>query len=63
MTRDPIAPVEKVHELRAALAEHYQRVSYHLCESMGELVRENLETLRRNISRPIAPPAGQEELA
>jgi hypothetical protein len=28
---------------------------------MGELVRENLETLRRNIGRPVAPSVGEEE--
>jgi hypothetical protein len=30
---------------------------------MGELVRENLETLRRNIGRPVAPPTVKDELA
>jgi hypothetical protein len=55
MERDPISPPEKVHELRAALAEHYKRVSYHLCESMGALVRENLESIRLQIGRPLHP--------
>jgi hypothetical protein len=53
MARDPIAPVEKIHELRASLAEHFQRGDYLRCESMGELVRENLESIRRRIGRPI----------
>jgi hypothetical protein len=30
---------------------------------MGELVRENLETLRRNIGHPVAPPLAEQELA
>ena len=33
-------------ELRAGLAEHYQRNDYLRCESMGALVRENLESIR-----------------
>ena len=53
MVRDPIAPMEKVHELRAGLAEHYQRNEYLKCVSMGELVRENLESIRRSIGQPL----------
>jgi hypothetical protein len=30
---------------------------------MGELVRENLDSLRRNIDRPVPPPTVAEELA
>ena len=56
MARDPIAPIDKVHELRASLAEHFQRKSYLKCESMGALVRENLESIRRRIG-PGAPCA------
>jgi len=55
MAADPIAPVEKVHELRVALAEHYGRDAYLRCESMGALIRENLESIRRNVGRPIVP--------
>ena len=55
MARDPIAPPEKVHELRAHLAEHYQRREYLRCESMGALVRENLESIRRSIGHAIRP--------
>jgi hypothetical protein len=53
MSRDPIAPIENVHELRAALAEHYQRNDYQSCESMGALVRENLESIRHHLGRSI----------
>jgi hypothetical protein len=53
MSRDPIAPLEKIYELRASLAEHYQRAEYLRCESMGELVRENLDSIRRTIGQPV----------
>lgn len=46
MALDPLAPEEKVHTLRASLAEHYQRKEYLKCETMGALVCENLATLR-----------------
>lgn len=50
MSGDQIAPVENIHELRVALAEHYgRREAYLACESMGELVRENLESIRLNV--------------
>ncbi len=55
MARDPIAPPEKVRELRASLAEHYGRDAYLRCESMGALVRENLESIRRHVGRPVVP--------
>jgi len=53
MERDPIAPREKVHMLRDSLGEHYGRPEYKLCESMGALVRENLESIRRRVGRPL----------
>jgi hypothetical protein len=52
MERDPISPPEKVHLLRDSLAEHYGRSEYKRCESMGALVRENLESIRRHVGRP-----------
>jgi hypothetical protein len=52
MERDPISPPEKVHLLRDSLAEHYGRSEYRRCESMGALVRENLESIRRHVGRP-----------
>ena len=51
MERDPIAPVENVHTLREGLAEHFKSTRYLRCETMGALVRENLELLRHNISQ------------
>jgi hypothetical protein len=55
MAADSISPVEKVHQLREGLAAHYQRDDYLKCESMGELVRQNLESIRRGIGRPTVP--------
>jgi hypothetical protein len=55
MSADPIAPLDKVHELRVGLAEHYERNEYLRCESMGALIRENLESIRRQIGRPPRP--------
>jgi hypothetical protein len=52
MESDPISPPEKVHQLRDSLAEHYGRQEYRSCESMGALVRENLESIRRHVGRP-----------
>jgi hypothetical protein len=63
MAGDHIAPDEKVRQLRGSLAEHFQSDHYLRCQTMGELVRENLETLRRNIGRPVPPPALEEEIA
>lgn len=46
MSGDPLAPPSHVHELRASLAEHYKRREYLACESMGALVRENIQSIR-----------------
>jgi hypothetical protein len=59
MTGDAISPPEKVRSLREALAEHYQRRDYYQCESMGSLVRENLESIRLGLGE--ASPAGPVE--
>ena len=50
MSADTISTLENIHELRASLAEHYGRPEYLRCESMGELLRENLESIRRNVA-------------
>jgi hypothetical protein len=55
MEGDAIAPRDKVLTLREALAEHYGRTDYLRCESMGALIRENLESIRRDIGRPVVP--------
>ena len=55
MEHDPIAPLEKVQQLREGLAEHFGRKGYLRCESMGAIIRENLESIRRETGRPIVP--------
>ncbi len=55
MRRDPIAPPENVAALREGLAEHFQSAAYLACDSMGALVQENLESLRRHIGQDIDP--------
>ncbi len=55
MEGDPIAPPEKVEQLGVSLAEHYNRAEYLECRSMGALIRQNLESIRRHIGRPIVP--------
>jgi hypothetical protein len=52
MSGDPLAPHEHIVELRESLASHYGRTAYLRCESMGELIRENLESIRRNVTAP-----------
>jgi hypothetical protein len=52
MERDPISPPENVRLLRESLGEHYGRPEYLQCESMGALVRENLESIRRRVGWP-----------
>jgi len=49
MSADHLAPIENIHQLRAELAEHYGREEYLSCESMGDLIRANLESIRLNV--------------
>ena len=58
MAADRIAPPENVRQLRGELANYFQRSSYLRCESMGALVRENLETIRLNVNNSLPPRAG-----
>ena len=55
MAADTLSPPEKIHFLRESLAEHYKRTDYLRCESMGALIRQNLESIRRDIGRPVVP--------
>jgi hypothetical protein len=57
MAADPISPPEHVRQLRESLAEHYKRSEYLSCESMGALVRENLESIRRLVVQSTPTPA------
>jgi hypothetical protein len=49
MSTDTLSTEENIHELRLALTEYYGRDAYLGCESMGALVRENLESIRLNV--------------
>jgi len=62
MSHDTLSVKEHVYQLRESLAEHYDRREYLRCESMGALVRENLESIRLNIHSPIRAPAGLDEV-
>jgi hypothetical protein len=55
MSRDAISPPEKIHALREELAAHYGRSDYLRCESMGALIWQNLESIRRETGRPVVP--------
>jgi hypothetical protein len=55
MANDRLSSIEKVHTLREGLAEHFHRTDYLRCESMGALIRQNLESIRRDIGRPVVP--------
>jgi len=57
MAAQELAPLENVERLRAGLAEHYKAREFLACGSMGELVRESLETVRRNLNRATEPEA------
>jgi hypothetical protein len=61
MSADPVAPPEHIRELRTALAAHYRRDAYHRCETMGALVRENLESIRQHIATSPLDSAEAEE--
>ena len=50
MSGDRIAPDGHRDELRQALAQHFRRSAYERCKSMGEIVRENLESIRLEVS-------------
>ncbi|AWI10546.1 hypothetical protein [Ereboglobus luteus] len=53
MSQAEIAPHSHVVELREGLAAHYGRPSYLHCNTMGELVIENLTSIRLNVAAPI----------
>ncbi|TAG33454.1 MAG: hypothetical protein EAZ36_00675 [Verrucomicrobia bacterium] len=57
MSGDHLAPPENISQLREGLAEHYKRREYLACDSMGALVRENLESIRLAVASSV-PSAG-----
>jgi hypothetical protein len=54
MSGDTLAPDAHFQQLRAGLAEHYKRSEYLQCRSMGDLVRENIETIRLSLASPLS---------
>ena len=48
--------------LRESLAAHYGRSEYLRCQSMGELVRENLESIRLSLAAPPVARARPDEV-
>lgn len=47
MEQEPLAPIEKVHQLRGGLAEHYGVEEFLTCETMGALLRLSLRILQQ----------------
>jgi hypothetical protein len=62
MSGDELAPAEHVVQLRESLAEYYGRTDYLRCQSMGDLVRENLESIRINLAAPPMAKASPDEV-
>jgi hypothetical protein len=62
MSENELAPEENVRELREGLATHYGRAAYLRCKSMGDLVRENLETIRLSMDTPHLTNARPDEV-
>ena len=62
MSENELAPEQNVRELREGLATHYGRAAYLRCKSMGDLVRENLETIRLSVDTPHLANARPDEV-
>jgi len=64
MSAEELAPRAHIVELRESLAAHYGRPAYLHCHTMGELVAENLESIRQNLATPSStetPKTGEVE--
>ncbi len=51
MCEDRVSTLQKVTELRSALAEHYENPRFLKCQCMGQIVSESLQTLSRTMSK------------
>jgi hypothetical protein len=49
MSGDQLSPDAYFKQLREELAHHYKRTEYLQCASMGDLIRENFESIRLNV--------------
>jgi hypothetical protein len=56
-----LSPPDNVIQLRESLAAHYGRSAYLRCITVGELIRENLESIRQNVTAPPFSPDTVEE--
>ncbi len=63
MSAQQLAPPHHVAQLRVGLAEHYKNPEFLACERMGDLVRESLETVRRNLKRAGGPETAPRDFA
>ena len=48
MSKDDIAPVENIDQLKSELAKHYDDTRFLNCKTMGELVWNSLELVMRH---------------
>jgi len=53
MCLDDISTPDRINMLRDSLGEHYKRCQYSTCQSMGALVRENIESIRLHLGEPV----------
>ena len=49
MVHEPLAPPDKIAQLRSSLAEHHGHKRFLRCETMGEIVRTSLDLVRDNV--------------
>ena len=50
MEKQPLAPWEKIVQLRSGLAEHYHEDKFHGCDSMGSILRQSLQIVHLGTS-------------
>lgn len=43
MCAEPLAPPEKILQLRAEMAEFHQNADFHFCRNMGEILKKNMQ--------------------
>jgi len=64
MSAEELVPQAHIVELRESLAAHHGRPAYLQCNTIGELVTENLESIRLNLATPSSietPESGEIE--
>ena len=43
MCAEPLAPPDKILQLRADMAEFHQNPDFHFCRNMGEILKKNMQ--------------------